>query len=160
MRVGLGRDIHRLIPEGPLVLGGITIDFPMGLHGHSDADVVIHAVIDALLGASGLGDIGEWFPDTDEEWAGANSTLLLQRVVSALQEHNWQIVNLDCTVRAESPRLTPWKPKIRSRLAELLGIAREQVNVKAKSGEELGPVGRGEGIAAEAIVLIETSGSS
>ena len=116
--------------------------------------MLLHAVIDALLGAAGLGDIGEWFPDTDARWAGADSALLLQEVVAAVQSKGWQIGNLDCTIRAERPKLLPYKPAIRQRLAELLQIAGEVVNVKAKTGEKVGPIGRREAIAAEAVVLL------
>ncbi|MCL4113140.1 UNVERIFIED_CONTAM: hypothetical protein GTU68_061604 [Idotea baltica] len=155
LRVGLGNDVHRLIKGRPLILGGVTIDFDQGLDGHSDADVLLHAVIDALLGAAGLGDIGEWFPNTDEQWSGADSTQLLAHVLQQVVERGWQIVNIDCTISAERPKLKDWKPKIRTRLSQICEIAEDTVNVKAKSGERVGPVGRGEAISAEAIVLLQ-----
>lgn len=155
LRVGLGNDVHRLVPGRPLVLGGVEIDSVMGLDGHSDADVLLHALIDAMLGAAGLGDIGEWFPNTDSKWKGADSTRLLTEVLNALADQNWRIINIDCTVSAERPRLTEWKPRIRTRLSQLCDIAEDDVNVKAKSGEQVGPVGRGEAISADAIVLLQ-----
>ena len=160
LRVGLGNDVHRLISGRPLILGGVKIDFDQGLDGHSDADVLLHALVDALLGAAGLGDIGEWFPNTDEQWAGADSTQLLAHVLQQLAKQDWQIINVDCTICAERPKLTRWKPQIRTRLSQLCDIAEDTVNVKAKSGERVGPVGRGEAISAEAIVLLQrkTSG--
>jgi 2-C-methyl-D-erythritol 2,4-cyclodiphosphate synthase len=157
-RVGLGHDTHRLVAGRKLVLGGVAVDFDRGPVGHSDADVVLHALIDALLGAAGLGDIGEWFPNTDERWAGADSSEFLAAVSDRLRTEHWRIVNADCTIFAEQPKLTPHKPHIRRRLAELLGISVESVNVKAKSGEQVGPVGRGEAIAADAIVLLQRTG--
>ena len=159
LRVGLGHDLHRLAPGRPLVLGGVAVEFERGPVGHSDADVLLHAVTDALLGAAGLGDIGEWFPDTDERWAGADSAVLLSHALEAVAKREWRIVNLDCTISAERPKLTPHKPAIRARLAELLEISPEAVNVKAKSGEQVGPIGRGEAIAADAVVLLERTPS-
>lgn len=154
-RVGEGHDIHRTIPGRPLILGGVTVsDSDFGLDGHSDADVLLHAVIDALLGATGLGDIGEWFPNTDDRWKNADSAELLRHVCSAVSDKHWCIRNLDCTISAERPRLREWKPQIRRRLAELLTVPADQINVKAKSGEAVGPVGRGEAIAADAVVLV------
>ena len=155
LRVGLGNDVHRLISGRPLILGGVKIDFDQGLDGHSDADVLLHALIDAFLGATGQGDIGEWFPNTDEQWAGADSTQLLAHVLEHLVKQGWQIVNIDCTISAERPKLTNYKPQIRTRLSQLCDIAEDTVNVKAKSGERVGPVGRGEAISAEAIVLLQ-----
>lgn len=155
LRVGEGHDTHRTIPGRPLLLGGVLIeDAPYGLDGHSDADVLIHAVIDALLGAAGLGDIGEWFPNSSPAYLNADSAHLLQTVINALHQQQWQIINLDCTIHAEQPRLSPWKPRIRQRLAQLLNINPDHVNVKAKSGEKVGPVGRCESLTADAIVLI------
>lgn len=158
VRVGLGGDVHRLVPGSGLVLGGIEIDFELKAHGHSDADVLLHAVTDALLGAAGLGDIGEWFPDTDSRWSGADSALLLAEVVKAVHERGWQIGNLDCTILAERPKLSPYKAKIRQRLARLLNVAIDAINVKAKTGEAVGPIGRGEAIGAEAAVLLTREG--
>jgi 2-C-methyl-D-erythritol 2,4-cyclodiphosphate synthase len=161
LRVGHGHDTHRLSRGRKLILGGVPIDFERGLLGHSDADVLLHAITDALLGAAGLGDIGEWFSDTDPRWAGADSAALLKTAVREVVNHNWKIINLDCTIAAEQPRLSPHKPAIRNRIAELLGIPAENVNVKAKTGEGVGPVGRLEVIEAEAVVLLsrEPSGA-
>ena len=155
LRIGLGHDTHRLAPGRPLVLGNVTIPHDAGAVGHSDADVLLHALVDALLGAAGLGDIGEWFPNTDPRWAGADSALFLSHALELVTRRDWRIVNVDCTITAEKPKLTPWKPAIRKRLAELLEIAEENVNVKAKSGEAVGPVGRCEAIEADAIVLLQ-----
>jgi 2-C-methyl-D-erythritol 2,4-cyclodiphosphate synthase len=161
LRVGHGHDTHRLSRGRNLVLGGVTIDFERGLLGHSDADVLLHAITDALFGAAGLGDIGEWFPDTDPKWSGADSAELLMTAVREVSARHWKIVNLDCTISAEQPRLFPHKPAIRKRIAELLEISVENVNVKAKTGEGIGPVGRKEAIAADAVVLLlrESSGA-
>lgn len=153
-RVGEGHDIHRTVEGRPLVLGGVTIDASFGLDGHSDADVLIHAVIDALLGATGQGDIGEWFPNTDDRWKGADSADLLAEVMTSLNAGSWVIQNLDCTISAERPRLSEWKPAIRKRLANLLEISESTLNVKAKSGEQVGPIGRGEAIAADVVVML------
>ena len=153
-RVGEGHDIHRTAEGRPLILGGVTVDAPFGLDGHSDADVLIHAVIDALLGATGQGDIGDWFPNTDERWRGADSGDLLRHVLESVITGTWQIQNLDCTISAERPRLSNWKEAIRQRMSELLNIHVSAVNVKAKSGELVGPIGRGEAIAADVVVLI------
>ncbi len=157
LRVGEGHDTHRTIGGRPLVLGGVVVESEFGLDGHSDADVLLHAVIDCLLGAAGRGDIGEWFPNTSAEWKDADSGELLTHVWSELSQAGWRLQNLDCTISAESPRLGPWKPAIRKRLAELLGVSADQINVKAKSGEAVGPVGRGEAITADAVVLLSQS---
>ncbi len=153
-RVGEGHDIHRIVDGRPLILGGVTIEAPFGLEGHSDADVLLHAVIDALLGATGRGDIGEWFPNTDDRWQGSNSCVLLQRVVDSVIAGQWYIQNLDCTISTERPRLSIWKSAIRLRLAELLKVSESVLNVKAKSGEKVGPIGRGEAMGADVVVLI------
>ncbi len=154
-RVGEGHDTHRTIVGRPLILGGVHVtDAVFGLDGHSDADVLLHAVIDALLGATGQGDIGEWFPNTSDEWKNADSSKLLDDVLQSVLNRGWRIINLDCTIHAESPRMALWKPKIRARLAELLNVSSEVVNVKAKSGERVGPVGRGESISADVVVLM------
>lgn len=155
MRVGIGHDTHRLEEGPPLILGGLRIEHPRGLVGHSDADVVCHAVADALLGAAGLGDIGEHYPDTDPRWKGLDSTVLLAEVVAQLRRSGWRVVNCDVIVHAQEPKLGPHKPTIRANLARLLGVAESDVNVKAKTGEHVGPVGRGEAIACEAVTLIE-----
>ena len=152
---GIGWDVHPLVPGRPLVLGGVTVPSDLGLDGHSDADVLTHAVIDALLGAAGLGDIGEHFPDTDPAYSGADSAELLTRSLQLVREAGWIIVNLDCTVHAQQPKLSPHKPRIKARLAELLAISPEAVNVKAKTGERVGPVGREEAMCADAIVLLQ-----
>ena len=155
MRVGIGHDTHRLEEGRPLILGGQRIAHPRGLVGHSDADVVCHAVADALLGAAGLGDIGEHYPDTDPRWKGLDSTRLLAEVVDRLRLAGWRVVNCDVIVHAQEPRLTPHKPAIRVNLARTLGLEPTAVNVKAKTGEQVGPIGRAEAIACEAVVLVE-----
>ena len=155
MRVGIGHDTHRLEVGRPLILGGHRIAHPRGLVGHSDADVVCHAVADALLGAAGLGDIGEHYPDTDPRWKGLHSTQLLAEVVDRLERSGWRVVNCDVIVHAQEPKLGSHKPAIRANLARLLGVGEADVNVKAKSGEHVGPVGRGEAIVCEAVTLIE-----
>jgi len=137
-----------------LILGGQRIAHPRGLVGHSDADVVCHAVADALLGAAGMGDIGEHYPDTDPRWRGLDSTRLLAEVVDRIGKAGWQVVNCDVIIHAQEPKLGPHKPAIRANLARLLRVAEEAVNVKAKTGEHVGPVGRGEAIVCEAVVLI------
>ena len=153
-RVGLGHDTHRLVAGKPLLLGGVSVEHSMGLDGHSDADVLLHAVTDALLGAAGLGDIGELFPDTDPQYRGADSARFLKAALSLIHEGGWQPVNLDCTIHAQRPKLSTYQPAIRQRLAELLQIPPDAVNVKAKTGERVGPVGREEAMCADAIVLI------
>ena len=155
MRVGIGHDTHRLVEGRPLVLGGVTISYTHGLAGHSDADVVLHAVADALLGAAALGDIGELFPDTDPQYNGADSTNLLREVLNRVHAGGWQPVNVDLIIHAERPKLGPYKLAMRDRIAELLGLAPNVINVKAKTGEAVGPIGRGEAISCEAVVLID-----
>jgi len=155
LRVGIGHDTHRLEEGRPLILGGLRIAHPRGLVGHSDADVVCHALADALLGAAGLGDIGEHYPDTDPRWKGLDSTILVAEVVDRLRRAGWRVVNCDVIVHAQEPKLGPHKPAIRANLARLLGVAEGDVNVKAKTGEHVGPVGRGEAIVCEAVTLIE-----
>ncbi len=154
MRVGIGHDTHRLVDGRPLILGGVRIDHPRGLFGHSDADVVLHAVADALLGAAALGDIGEHFPDTDPKWKGLDSSRLLSEVVETVARAGWTVGNCDVVIHAQEPKLTPHKPAIRETIARLLRVAPTAVNVKAKTGENVGPIGRGEAIASEAIVLL------
>ena len=151
---GIGYDSHRFAPGRRLILGGIEIEHELGLDGHSDADVLTHAVIDALLGAAGMGDIGEHFPDTDERFSDADSIELLGEVIAQLGEAGHEILNVDCTLVMEAPRLTPHKPAIRARLAGALGIDPERVNVKATTGEGMGFVGRGEGVAALAVASL------
>jgi 2-C-methyl-D-erythritol 2,4-cyclodiphosphate synthase len=150
--VGIGYDSHRLAVGRRLVIGGVEIAHELGLEGHSDADVLAHAVIDALFGAAGLGDIGEHFPDSDERWRDADSIALLVSVVAMLAERALEIVNVDCTVVMEAPKLAPHRHAIRERLAGALGVEVARVNVKASTGEGIGFVGRGEGVAALAVV--------
>ena len=154
VRIGLGHDTHRLGPNRPLILGGVHIPFDRGLVGHSDADVLLHAVTDALLGALALGDIGEWFPNTDPQWQDADSAIFVQEAAKAVRSRGWEIANLDCTVHAELPKLSPYKQQLAHRIAELLEIDPSAVNVKAKTGEKVGPIGRQEAIIADAVVLL------
>jgi len=160
MRVGIGHDTHRLEPGRPMILGGVTIECDRGPVGHSDADVLLHAVTDALFGAGGLGDIGGWFPDDDPAFAGADSSAFVTTARDELKSRGWSVANLDCTVFAETPRVGPVAAEIRGRIAELLELPPDAVNVKAKSGEGVGPIGRGEAIAAQVVVLIERSDQS
>ncbi len=158
MRIGQGFDVHRLVSGRPLIIGGVTIPHPQGLAGHSDADVLLHALCDALIGAAGLGDIGRHFPDTDPRYAGADSRMLLRDVVRLLRQRGLRAINVDATVIAQAPRLAPHIPRMVANIAEDLDIAPEAVNVKAKTAEGLGFVGRGEGIVAEAVVLLRCPG--
>jgi 2-C-methyl-D-erythritol 2,4-cyclodiphosphate synthase len=155
---GVGWDVHRLVPDRPLVLGGVTVPSELGLDGHSDADVLTHAVIDALLGAAGLGDIGEHFPDTDERWRGADSLELLRHVDAHLAERGYAVVNIDATVVLEQPKLGEHKAAMREALADALELAPDRVNVKATRGEGMGFIGRVEGAAALAIATVELPG--
>ncbi|QDT38524.1 2-C-methyl-D-erythritol 2,4-cyclodiphosphate synthase [Stratiformator vulcanicus] len=154
-RVGLGQDCHQLVPGRPLLLGGVVIDHEKGLQGHSDADVLLHAVTDAIIGAVGRGDIGEWFPNTDPSFRGADSRHLLSAVMREVTADGWTVINIDCTINAERPKLSKHKAAIRESIAELVGISAELVNVKAKTGEKVGPVGREEAMTAEAVALLE-----
>jgi 2-C-methyl-D-erythritol 2,4-cyclodiphosphate synthase len=159
MRVGIGHDTHRLVEGRPLILGGVRIEHPRGLLGHSDADVVLHALADALLGAAALGDIGEHFPDTDPQWKGLEGGRLLAEVLEMIAPEGWVVGNCDVVIHAQEPKLTPHKPGIKDNIARLLGVAPSAVNVKAKTGEHVGPIGRAEAIACDVVVLIEkTSG--
>jgi 2-C-methyl-D-erythritol 2,4-cyclodiphosphate synthase len=151
---GIGWDSHRLVAGRPLILGGIEIPHPEGLAGHSDADVLTHAVIDALLGAAGLGDIGRHFPDTDPRYAGADSLELLRTALAAVGEEGWAVVHVDATVVMERPKLAPHRDAIRDSLAGVLGLEPRRVNVKASTGEGMGFVGRGEGVAALAVATL------
>jgi len=153
-RVGQGCDIHALVPGRKLVLGGVTIPHSMGLLGHSDADALLHAITDALLGAAGLGDIGRIFPDTDARWNGADSRVLLRGAAEAVRAAGWRVGNVDCTVIAQAPRIAPHVAAMQENIAAALGIGVERVNVKGKTSERLGFVGRQEGIATEAVVLL------
>ena len=157
LRVGHGYDVHRLVEGRALILGGVTVPFDRGLLGHSDADVLTHAVMDALLGAAALGDIGKLFPDSDAAYAGADSIALLERVTALLREHGWQVGNVDATVVAQAPKLAPYIPEMRRRLAEAMGLDVDGVSVKATTEERLGFTGSGEGMAAHAVALIERS---
>ena len=153
-RIGNGHDTHRLGEGRPLMLGGVRIEHPRGLVGHSDADVVLHAITDALLGAAGLGDIGDAYPDTDPQWRDADSRQFVAETLTRLNQLGWSVVNLDVTIFAEEPKLGANKSAIRARLAGLLGVPLERVNVKAKTGEKVGPIGRAEAIGCAAVVLI------
>jgi len=157
LRIGIGYDVHRLAAGRRLVLGGVEIPFEFGLLGHSDADVLIHAICDALLGAAALGDIGLHFPDTAQEYEGIDSRLLLAQVGRLLRDEDWTIVNLDCTVIAQQPKLAPYVGQIRTSLSEILGAGLDQISVKATTTEGLGFEGRGEGIAAQAVVLLQSN---
>ncbi|WP_033205943.1 2-C-methyl-D-erythritol 2,4-cyclodiphosphate synthase [Patulibacter americanus] len=154
VRTGLGWDSHRLVEGRPLILGGVRIESAVGLDGHSDADVLTHAVIDALLGAAGMGDIGEHFPDTDERWRGADSIALLRHVTTLVAERGWTVTNVDATVILERPKLSPHKAAMAATIAGTLGVDVERVNVKATTAERLDAVGRGEGAVAQAVATI------
>lgn len=154
MRIGHGYDVHRLVEDRKLILGGVDIPYEKGLLGHSDADVLLHAISDALLGASALGDIGKHFPDTDEKYKGADSLLLLKEVCSLLYKQGYKIENIDSTVIAQAPKLKPYIEQMRKNIAEACDISVEQVNVKATTEERLGFTGSGEGISAHAVCLI------
>ncbi|MGI6080232.1 MAG: 2-C-methyl-D-erythritol 2,4-cyclodiphosphate synthase [Candidatus Avilachnospira sp.] len=156
MRIGQGYDVHRLTPGRKLILGGVEIEYEYGLLGHSDADVLTHAVMDALLGAAGMDDIGTHFPDTDERYKGADSIELLKKVLGKLREGGFRPVNIDCTVIAQRPKLKPYIPEMRENLSRALGLSPGEVNVKATTEEGLGFTGSGEGIAAQAVCLIDT----
>jgi len=154
LRVGLGVDAHALEDGLPLVLGGLEFDFPRGLAGHSDGDVIAHALIDAVLGAAGLGDIGSLFPSGDTRWEGASSLDLLRRAAADVRGAGWDVVNADCVLIGEEPRIAPRREEMRTRLAGALGIPAERVNVRATTTDRLGFAGRGEGLAAEAVALV------
>lgn len=154
LRIGHGYDVHRLTEGRPLILGGVTVPYERGLLGHSDADVLAHAVMDALLGAAALGDIGGMFPDSDERWRGADSLRLLEQVTARLAENGWAIGNVDTTVLAQAPKLAPHIPEMRRRLAAAMCIDVTQVSVKATTEEHLGFTGAGEGMACHAVALL------
>ncbi len=158
VRTGIGYDVHRLVAGRPLVLGGVTIPAPLGLEGHSDADVAIHAIMDALLGAAALGDIGRHFPPGDPAYKDSDSRRLLALVRGLLDRHGWRPVNVDCTIVAERPRIAPHVEAMRAALGNALGIESERIGVKATTNEGIGFIGRGEGIAALAVALIERTG--
>ena len=155
MRIGHGYDVHRLVEGRKLILGGVEIEYDHGLLGHSDADVLTHAVMDALLGAAGLWDIGHAFPDTDPAYKGISSLLLLERVVEMLKEKGYRVGNVDATVLAQRPRLAPHIPEMRRNLAAVMGVSADRVNVKATTEEGLGFTGTGAGMAAHAVALLE-----
>ena len=155
MRIGHGYDVHRLVSDRKLILGGVEIDFDLGLDGHSDADVLIHSVCDALLGAAALGDIGKQFPDSSNEFLGIDSRILLKRVAQLLCEKEYRIENIDCIVIAQRPRLSMYIEQMRKNIATDLGLNLDAVNIKATTEESLGFTGRGEGISAHAVCLIE-----
>jgi 2-C-methyl-D-erythritol 2,4-cyclodiphosphate synthase len=154
LRVGQGYDVHALVPGRPLIIGGVEIAHTHGLLGHSDADVLLHAITDALLGAAGLGDIGRHFPDTDPAFAGADSRKLLREALHRVRQAGFALINVDSTVIAQAPKLMPYMEQIRATLAEDLELAPGCINVKAKTNEKLGSLGRAEGIAAQAVVLL------
>ena len=156
MRIGQGFDVHALTEGRKLIIGGVTIPYERGLLGHSDADVLLHAICDALIGAAGLGDIGTHFPDTDPRYKGADSRVLLRDVMGLLRERGYLVINVDSTVIAQAPRLAPHIAGMRANIAADLGLAVDCVNVKAKTAEKLGALGRGEGISAQAVVLIDS----
>lgn len=154
MRIGTGYDVHRLVPGRKCIIGGVDIPFELGLEGHSDADVLLHAISDALLGAAALGDIGRWFPDTDPQWEGADSMALLARVGEMLSQRGFLIENIDSTIIAQAPKMRPYIDGMRENIADALQIEVEQVSVKATTEEHLGFTGRGEGISAQAVCLL------
>ena len=153
-RVGIGTDIHRIVEDRKLMLGGVHIPYPAGLLGHSDGDVALHAVVDALLGAAGMSDIGTLFPDTDVLWKDADSKVFLYTVKEQLEKKGWEVVNVDLTIHAEAPKLGPLKGQIRRCIAGLLGMDFQSVNVKAKTNEGLGEIGAGDAMAATAVALL------
>jgi 2-C-methyl-D-erythritol 2,4-cyclodiphosphate synthase len=155
MRIGVGADAHKLVEGRPLVLGGVELDSPRGLAGHSDGDVIAHALVDAILGAAGLGDIGSLFPSGAAEWEGASSLDLLARAHAQVREAGWKLVNADCVLVGEEPRIAPVRDQMRARLAEALAVEPDLVNVRATTTDGLGFTGRGEGLAALAVALLE-----
>lgn len=155
IRIGQGFDVHAFVADRPCIIGGVTIPHPLGLKGHSDADVLLHAVTDAILGAAGLGDIGQHFPDSDPQWQGADSRVLLRAAMAAVAGAGWQVVNVDCTVICEQPKIRPHADAMAANIAADLGIAPDHVNIKGKTTEKLGFTGRGEGIAAQAVALLQ-----
>ncbi len=154
IRVGQGFDVHALVPGRPLIMGGVTIPYHLGLLGHSDADVLLHAITDALLGAAGLGDIGRHFPDTDAQWQGADSRMLLRSAMHSVREAGWRVGNIDATLSCQAPKIMAHAPAMVANSSADLGIAEAQVNIKGKTTEKLGFTGRGEGIAAQAVALL------
>lgn len=155
IRIGNGYDMHQLVPDRPLILGGVKIDHSLGLFGHSDADVLTHAIMDAMLGALSLGDVGHYFPPTDPQWKGADSLKLLAQIDRLIHDKGWQISNIDSVIVAERPKLKPHIPAMRDRLATVLNLQPEQIGVKATTNEKLDATGREEGICAYTVVLLE-----
>jgi 2-C-methyl-D-erythritol 2,4-cyclodiphosphate synthase len=158
LRIGLGVDAHAFADGVPLVLGGVAIESPRGLAGHSDGDVIAHALIDALLGSAGLGDIGSLFPPEEPEWEGASSLDLLRRAAAQVREAGWELVNADCVLIGEEPRIAPLREQMRERLAEAVGADVERINVRATTTDKLGFAGRGQGLAAQAVALVKPAG--
>jgi 2-C-methyl-D-erythritol 2,4-cyclodiphosphate synthase len=154
-RIGEGWDVHALVPGRKLILGGVEIPHNTGLLGHSDADVLLHAITDAVLGAAGLGDIGRHFPDTDALFKGADSSVLLQEAMRRVRDKGWELVNVDCTIVAQAPKLAPHMQAINASVAKAVGVQPDQVNVKAKTAEKLGPVGMGQSMEARAVALLK-----
>jgi 2-C-methyl-D-erythritol 2,4-cyclodiphosphate synthase len=154
MRIGNGYDIHRLVPDRALILGGVTIPYEKGLLGHSDADALTHAIMDALLGAAALSDIGNYFPPNDPQWKDADSLKLLAHVMTLLTERNLEVINIDTVIVAEAPKMKPHIPQMKEKLSKVLGIPTSFIGIKATTHEGLGPIGEGEGIAAYAVVLL------
>jgi 2-C-methyl-D-erythritol 2,4-cyclodiphosphate synthase len=159
LRIGQGFDVHALVPDRPLIIGGVTIPYPLGLLGHSDADVLLHALTDALLGACGLGDIGRLFPDTDAQYAGADSRELLRIAHQRVRAAGFRVVNVDATVICQAPKIMPHAPAMVANIAADLGLDVRRVNIKGKTTEKLGFTGRGEGIAAQVVALVEECGA-
>ena len=158
LRIGLGVDAHAFSDGVPLVLGGVAIESPRGLAGHSDGDVIAHALIDALLGGAGLGDIGSLFPPGEAEWEGASSLDLLRRAAAQVNDAGWELVNADCNLIGEEPRIAPLREQMRERLAEAVGANAERINVRATTTDKLGFTGRGQGLAAQAVALVKPAG--
>lgn len=154
MRIGQGYDVHRLVEGRKLILGGVEVSYELGLLGHSDADVLTHAIMDALLGAAGMGDIGRHFPDTDLQYSGADSLNLLRCVMEKLSAAGWKVGNVDSTIVAQRPKLAPYLPQMQQNLARVMGVQPDQINVKATTEEKLGFTGSGEGMAAQAVALL------
>lgn len=155
MRIGYGYDVHKLVKNRPLIIGGVKIDYEYGLSGHSDADVLVHAVMDAILGAAGLGDIGDKFPDTNEKYKGADSIALLKKVSDMIENEGYYIVNIDCVIIAQKPKMAPYKQNMISNISSALKLEKDRINIKATTEEGLGFTGRLEGISAKAVCLIE-----
>ncbi len=160
MRIGTGYDIHRLVPGRALILGGVTIPFEKGLLGHSDADALIHAIMDALLGALALGDIGHLFPPTDPKWKDCSSVIMLEQVVGLVHEQGYRVINIDAVIIAEAPKMKPHLGAMRAQLSAVLGIPGNAIGLKATTNEGLGPIGQGEGIAVQAVALLASNGGS